>query len=232
LKELLGFANSNVAREILINIINENVIDLSNRNRLKAIVPISGYPLKSYVTSFREIMDEIAARNGKSLWVEKTPSHLHRIDLIEKHISDAKFLHMVRNGKDVVASLYKVTRDYPEVWDGSRTIETCVQRWNQDVKLSLKYREKVNHFFVQYKDLVADTERQSKNLCEFLDLEFYPEIYMYHDIGAKLVIENTQDWVKNVAGPIEDKNDTKFDMLFDEDEKNWIRNNLVDYELG
>ena len=63
-----------------------------------------------------EVLDTLTLSQGKEVWIEKTPGHLRFVDQIEKLVSGAKFVHMVRNGEDVVASLYDIGKRYPELW--------------------------------------------------------------------------------------------------------------------
>jgi hypothetical protein len=66
-----------------------------------------------YTKAFIKILDEITLENGKSSWLEKTPEHLGQINYIERWVQRAKFIHIIRNGDDVVASLYEVAQKYP-----------------------------------------------------------------------------------------------------------------------
>ena len=83
------------------------------------LMPRRIYRLQPFITTFVGILDRLASFQGKTGWLEKTPGHLYYIDDFARACPDARFIHLVRNGADVVASLYEVTQHYPEVW-GSR----------------------------------------------------------------------------------------------------------------
>ena len=53
---------------------------------------------------------------GKTIWLEKSPDHLRYIDQIEKLVDEAKFIHILRNGFDNIASIYDLAGKYPETW--------------------------------------------------------------------------------------------------------------------
>ena len=132
---------------------------------------------RSCARIFTAALDGAAARADNALWLEKTPSHLHRVAAIESYVPRAKFVHMVRRGTAVVASLYDVTHRHAEAWGGPRDIDDCARRWRHDVRLSLVHAGKPNHAFVAYEDLVADPDAVLMRLCRFLELP--------HNISAR-----------------------------------------------
>jgi hypothetical protein len=95
-----------------------------------------------------KLLDKLTLAQGKSVWLEKTPGHLYYIDDLERYIPEVKFIHLVRNGADVVASLYEVTNQYPQEWGGAYHIEQCIRTWNQAVKLTEEHLGKENHIGV------------------------------------------------------------------------------------
>ncbi|MEZ4485092.1 MAG: sulfotransferase [Syntrophotaleaceae bacterium] len=72
--------------------------------------------LQDFHRPFLAVLDALAIEKGKSIWVEKTPLHLHFIEEIEARIHDAKFIHIVRNGLDAISSLYVITNLDPKNW--------------------------------------------------------------------------------------------------------------------
>ena len=59
------------------------------------------------------LMDFVARREGKSRWAEKTPHNVGNIDRILSYWPDAKVLHIVRDPRDVYASLVEIGK-WPE----------------------------------------------------------------------------------------------------------------------
>ena len=90
--------------------------------------------VRQFSKAYIDVLDTLTLNQGKEIWVEKTPGNLHYIEKIEKLVSSAKFVHIIRNGTDVVASLYEVTNEYPEVWgENGWSVEQCISRWIQDI---------------------------------------------------------------------------------------------------
>mgnify|MGYP000043471899 CR=1 FL=1 len=120
--------------------------------------------------SFTTCLDRMADESGARAWVEKTPRHLWFIDAIEKYVEDPFFIHVVRRGEDVVASLYQVTHLYPEEWGGSRTLQACIDRWNRDIEITLAHQHKRNHRVVSYEDLTCRRDDTAARLFEAIGM--------------------------------------------------------------
>ena len=46
-----------------------------------------------------------AAARGKTHYGDKTPTHIADIDVLSRVLPEARFIHMIRDGRDVAASL-------------------------------------------------------------------------------------------------------------------------------
>jgi hypothetical protein len=187
--------------------------------------------IKQYVKQFIKILDELTFAQGKSIWLEKTPGHVQKISVIKKYVPDAKFIHIVRNGSDVVASLYEVTQKYPKVWRGPWDIDTCIDRWINDIEITRRYINQPNHTLVRYEDLVANPEKVLRKLCEFIGVEFSETMLEdYRDV-AKQLIRDREKWKAPVSGKIQSTNSQKFYQVFDEAQQQYILDRLSSVNL-
>ena len=75
------------------------------REDLNQYLPKFSFLVRQYSHAFIRILDILSEEQGKDIWIEKTPRHLHCIDQIEKLLPEPQFIHIIRSGKDVVASL-------------------------------------------------------------------------------------------------------------------------------
>lgn len=201
------------------------LIDIEKED-LGHIIPKKSILVKEYVSSFITILDILTIRRNKTIWIEKTPRHLHYIDIIEKYVPDANFIHIVRNGEDVVASLYDVTHKHPEKWGGKRDINQCVNRWNDDINITKKYANKQNHFIVQFDEILRNADSCLKELCKFIDVEFDDSMLKGHSSESEKLILKSETWKESVKSGLKKETDKKIDQLFDEKQKEYIRNNL------
>ena len=99
-------------------------------NRLDHETLDSGKPGRGW--SRTEVVDDfsLTLSNGKNVLVEKRPGHILRISTISRYASRSKFVHIVRGGRSVVASLYAVSRRFPDSWGGRWSVEECISMWN------------------------------------------------------------------------------------------------------
>jgi protein-tyrosine sulfotransferase len=98
---------------------------------------------------------------GKVRWAEKTPRNIGRIADIFRCFPEARFVHVLRDGRDVACSL----RTHPrhKVVDGKlvptgirKPIEGCARRWVRDVEGSRRWWADPRFLTVRYEDLVLD----------------------------------------------------------------------------
>jgi LPS sulfotransferase NodH len=132
--------------------------------------------MSDWTDALVECLDEMALAESVNGWIEKTPVHLHFIELIEKFIPDALFLHIVRNGKDTSASLYEAARRYPDAWSGNRTARQCAERWAHDVTISIRLEGHQRHKVVTYEKLVAQPNKVISACLDFMSIDKHPHL--------------------------------------------------------
>ena len=94
-------------------------------------------------------LDESAA-----VVVEKSPSHSQHVALIRKYIPDAAFVHVVRDGRDVVASLQSAARGWGSYW-ASESTRNGAQRWRENVRAARDATRGPHDTEVRYEHLRA-----------------------------------------------------------------------------
>lgn len=102
--------------------------------------------------------------------LEKTPMHLHAINLIREAVPGARFVIPVRNGRDVTAS---IARRYGDLQLG-------VDRWIQENTLVLAERNARDVFTFRYEDFIENPESVVQKICGFLELPFSRSLMDYH----------------------------------------------------
>ena len=190
-------------------------------------------PLMSqYTRKFIKILQNLAEEQGKSIFLEKTPEHLYHIDYIEKIVTEVRFIHILRNGSDVVASLYEVTRKYPNAgWSGAWSLDWCIERWIQAVDMTRSHLHKPNHILIRYEQLVEDPQTELEKLCEFIGIEFTERMLQDYRVVATQVSLETEPWKASVAGEIQNANSKKFYEVFDKEQQQYILKRLSGVSL-
>ena len=189
--------------------------------------------LRQYARLLTRTLDQAAATAGSTHWLEKTPNHLHYSHVIERYVSGARFVHMIRDGRAVIASNFEVRQKHP-TWGGAVTLDVAIDKWHWSIRRSLACLGRQDHFFVSYERLVAAPRAVLSRLCGHLGLPVSDRqvdqmlngyagqqhrLGGYAERGPEGVITGEEPWKETVGGPIENRNDEKFMALFDSDQR-------------
>ena len=111
---------------------------------------------KKWAKHVFDLLDNITTHSKKNIWVEKTPLHLYYTDLITSADNNAVFIHVVREGKDNIASLFDASNKYPEYFR-QQSLDSCINRYNKEIKISISRINQENHFFVKYENIIKNS---------------------------------------------------------------------------
>ncbi len=114
------------------------------------------------------VLQMYAERWGKPRWGDKRPSYFKRIDALLAMFPDAQIVHLIRDGRDCVASLQRMP------WWGSGSIG-AMQNWLAAMQTGARCRRRLrdDQFFeLRYEDLVVNPRVELQRLCDFLGEEF------------------------------------------------------------
>ncbi len=130
--------------------------------------------ISSYKDLILFLVRSYAVKNNKlnaSLWIDHTPSNIQFAEFLNYLFPEAKFIHIVRDGRAVAAS------QIPLDW-GPNTISESAYSWVEVIKNGLYTEEilKDKIIKVKYEDLVTDTEMILKKICDFLEINYLPEM--------------------------------------------------------
>ena len=110
-------------------------------------------------------------QSGKRVLAEKTPKHLNHIGAIREAIPKAKFVLMVRDGRDVVASLgHRYGGQYA----------MGLQRWIEETGIVANEIEVAGTLLQRYEDLITNPEGELQKICAFIGIPYQPEMLNYH----------------------------------------------------
>ena len=109
-----------------------------------------------------------AGARGKRRWGVKTPGFVERIPFISGLFPQARFIHLIRDGRDVALS-------YSGVPFGPKTVAKAARLWSRRVSAGRRYGADLGparYLEMRYEEFVSDDATQLKRLCDFLDLPF------------------------------------------------------------
>ncbi len=128
-------------------------------------------------------------RAGKRRWAEKTPRNIRRVDAIFRHFPRVRFVHVLRDGRDVACSL----RTHPrhKVVDGKlvpvqtwKPIAGCARRWRNDIERSRPYWSDPRFVTLRYEDLVRDPRPALERLMTFIDESWDDRLLAHAGTGS------------------------------------------------
>jgi hypothetical protein len=128
--------------------------------------------LKQYLYSLLQPM--IGQLQQGELFVEKTPSHAFCVDDIKRLLPESRIIHMLRDPRDVVASLLAVSRSWGAAWAPSRATDAAALWADHVASVRRAARELSARDFheISYERLSKAPEETLNYLARFLELDW------------------------------------------------------------
>ncbi len=123
------------------------------------------------------------ADEGKARWGDKTPPYIRIVPRLAEMFPEARFIHLLRDGRDVAKSFQSVG------WYGPLLHRNMVE-WLGAIELDRRWRRSPladRILVVRYEDLVRQTEKTTKDICAFLGEEFEPQMLVWEEKVDRLV---------------------------------------------
>ena len=137
--------------------------------------------IKPFNTSdaLRAFFQLYADKHGKPRWGDKTPDYIRKMKKIKKALPEARFIHVIRDGRD--AGLSQKSRVLKRGREPQPPREMA-RRWRKRIHKAQEDAAEVEHYIeVRYEDLVADTETVLRRVCEHIDLSYDPVMLRYYE---------------------------------------------------
>jgi protein-tyrosine sulfotransferase len=102
-------------------------------------------------------------------WGDKTPKNSYHLDAIRSVFPNARFIHLIRDGYDVIDSSARV----PGTIRHGDPIESA-WHWRRSVRACREFGDRfpASYLEVKYETLVGDPEAQLRRLCGFINLRY------------------------------------------------------------
>jgi hypothetical protein len=137
--------------------------------RLRALPKLkAGAAVRTFYAAYTE-------QQGKPRWGEKTPTYVQKMKLIQRALPEARFIHVIRDGRDVALSvLDRTVRDL--------SAGDVARRWRKKILKAREDAPKLRHYTeIRYEDLILDTEPVLRGVCDFIELDWDPAVLEYHE---------------------------------------------------
>jgi hypothetical protein len=118
-----------------------------------------------------------AHSRGKGRWGDKTPRYVARMELLADLFPHARFVHIVRDGRDVALSVLDLRKLHTHA-------ATAAFFWRRRVKQGRNAARMLapgRYLEVHYEDLIDDPASSMRIICTFLHLPFHPVLLQRDD---------------------------------------------------
>lgn len=151
----------------------------------------------------REFYGLYAEGQGKKRFGDKTPGYVKQMGMIQRSLPEARFVHLIRDGRDVALS--RDDRSDSE----DLTVDRLAKIWKRRINRARGQKERLKHYMeVRFEDLVADPEPELRRVCEFIDLPYDAAMLTYHERSGERLQEMDRDLTDDDGGalrPAEDR---------------------------
>jgi Sulfotransferase family len=159
--------------------------------RFEAIAPLNAGD------AVRAFFDLYAKGQGKPRWGDKTPIYINRMMLIERALPEARFIHLIRDGRDAALSRAKRVLKQPT------PMRKVAERWRNRIIRAREQGPRLGHYLeLRYEDVVLDTEATLRRICEYIDLPWDDEMLHYHERAAQRMQEMHRDLPPEPGKPL------------------------------
>lgn len=135
----------------------------------------------------------------KTYWGDTSATNMEYVPEIFSAFPDARYLFLVRDGRDVVSGFKKGGHVF-----GALSDPLCAaMHWNKSIAAYDWLSRKTNVLMVRYERLVRDPEAELKAICSFLRVQYEPRMVNYQSFIPELAIYQESVHV-NLANPISD----------------------------
>jgi len=177
----------------------DNISDFNDR----ASTILANKNVSNPLSIYELFLAEITSDNKCFIACDQTPKNIYYLNEILSYFPNAKVINMVRDQRDVLISQKnKWKRRFlgASAIPLSEAIRSYINYhpilsakiWNSSLECTEKFTNNSRVRLVRFEDLLVEPIRIVKELCEFLEIEFYQEMLNVPVIGS-----STQQDLKN-----------------------------------
>jgi hypothetical protein len=130
-----------------------------------------------------------AARHGKRRWGDKTPHYVHHVDHLLQLWPRARFVVLVRDGRDVALSLRRMPFGPNNAW-------AAAQWWARGIRAgaAAQHAHPESVLTVRYEDLAQRPAEEVRRLCEFLGLSYSDDMLALEHVDPARIVPDQAAW--------------------------------------
>ena len=179
------------------------IIDLSKERWFKRVKKRFGFEpdLTDLFLSIKErtyrgvldaIFEQFATYHGMERWGDKTPEYIYDLPVLNKLFPEAKYIHIVRDGRDVALSEFKTQF-------GAKNIYKAAEEWKRKVGLIHEFGSLLpaeRYCEIRYEDFLSRPSDVFQKLISFLKIANDDQVVQFieKNISSDLKRGNFYKW--------------------------------------
>ncbi len=164
------------------------IIDLDiDKNDVREELKITGNTLGAFLSVIPKLYSK---KFGKSRWGDKRPYYIKYLPQLFKLFPDAQVIHIIRDGRDAVASLKRMP------WWNKNSLFAMLN-WQEAIQHGIIAKSKYSseqYIEIKYEDIINEPENSIKSVCKFLGEEYSESLLEFHKIAKESVPSYKMDW--------------------------------------
>jgi hypothetical protein len=134
----------------------------------------------------RIVMDETARKQNVDCWIDSTPTNAPHMLRIRADFPGARFIHIIRDGRDVALSLDKRGWSRPLPWHKRKSLLAAGLYWEWIVRKGRKLGTELRgqYLEVRYEDLVNQPRETLLRVGRFIDRDLDYDFIRHVGIGS------------------------------------------------
>jgi hypothetical protein len=174
-----------------------------------------------YADLSRGCLEPAWRASGKPRAAEKTPWNLRVFAALGRLFPEARLIHVVRDGRDVVASRLERDRAEQPMVSSHRQAAQRAAEWVEGMEIARGLRGDDllagRYLELRYEELVTNPVRILRRLCELIEEAFEATMLEFHHIEREL--DGTEEWsAESVRRPVHTESIGRFRRTLTGDE--------------
>lgn len=150
----------------------------------------------TFHSAFQATMEAWLSGTGKKRWGEKTPHNVFIWEDIVEGFPNSRFIHIVRDGRDVALSWKKVRF-------GPEHFYSISKLWKKYIEKIEELRSNIDEdriHEVKYERIITKPEKEIDDMCSFLGEKFSPKMMSFYDNKKSYPTDKRNE--KNLSSPL------------------------------
>ncbi len=159
-----------------------NDFGLSRKEFWKALETLSPFTVSDGLRTFYRLYAE---KLRKPYWGDKTPSYTLHLPEIRQLLPEARFIHLIRDGRDAMISLRQ------QWFSPGASVVTQAEFWVNHVGTARRNGlNQIDYLEIRFEKLILEPHLQLRRICDFLNLQFNDSMLDYQHHASQRIQEH------------------------------------------